>query len=335
MSVTKRILPLLLLSALLSSCEQRATVSMPEVDASPSAIVRDQYRHLRMRSDAVANTLNRADLTWYLLTARYQFWLALLAKAEALQQAAPANTQLSYHSLDVELGWIEKQADTFTKYMALHRSAEYPAMRELAPKFAAADRQAARQLVTGNIGTGDVEGAAILGVLVKADKLREGVRGLDAIRNARAALDKLAPDPLQARMMTAILRRAERSVGETDGLDGEGEVFEALKHFAAAAVRFQVDQPASCSRLDVDGISKGWYLPVSALDANDDEIDYVTIGKNGHANASPHFYLVAPKAACQRIASQLKGQVLASKPAGVLGMRYLDGMPRFDLIGVD
>lgn len=332
MILKKTLLPLLLLAASLAACGERATVALAEVDASPAAIARDQYRYLRGRGDVAASKLKGAEPVWYPLYGRYKEWASLLAKAEALTAAAPANTELAYQHLDFELNWIERQADTYGKYIELRRSDDYEAMRQLAPKFAAADQQAARQLATRKPGDGEAERSAMHKVLEIADKLREGKRGLDRIRATQAALDRLQPDGQETRMMASIIRRAERSVQELYGLDGEAEAFEALQGFAAAEVRFKVDE-ASCSKLEVDGAAKGWHLPVRAIDANGDEIDYVTIGKSGGAHVGSYFYLVASKSACEQIASRLKDQVLASKPAGTFGMHYPDGLPHFDLVG--
>lgn len=334
MKLKQTILPLLLLAASLAACGERATVVLAEVDASPAAITRDQYRYLRARGDAVASKLKGAEPVWYPLFGRYKEWASLLSKAEALTEPALANTELAYHHLDFELDWIERQADTYAKYIELRRSADYEAMRRLAPKFAAADQETVRDLTAGKAGYGEAERSAMSNVLEIAYKVREGMHGIDSFRATQAALDKLQPDAQETRMMAAIIRRAERSVQELYGLDGEAEAFDALQGFAAAEVRFKVDE-ASCLKLEVEGVAKGWYLPVRAFDANDDEIDYVTIGKNGGADVGPYFYLVAPKAACEQIASRLKDQVLASKPAGTFGMHYPDGLPRFDLVGAN
>jgi len=324
----------LLLAALLAACGERAAVTLPEVDAAPAAIARDQYRHLRARGDAVASKLKGAEPVWYSLYGRYKKWAALLAKSEALPKPATAFTELSYSNLDSELDRIERQADTFAQYVALRRSADYQQMHQLAAKFAVADREAARELAAGRAGDGEIEHTAMSDVLSMAYKLREGMRGLDAMRARQAALNKLQPDVHDARLMAAIISKAERSVHGLYGLDSAGEAFEALQAFAATEVRFKVDE-ASCSKLEVNGVGKGWYLAVTAIDANEDEIDYVTVGRNGYANVSPYFYLFAPKTACEQVASRLKDKVLAAKAAGTLGMRYPDGLPRFDLVGAN
>jgi hypothetical protein len=303
-------------------------VTLPEVDAAPVAIARDQYRQLRARGDAVASKLKAAEPVWYSLYGRYKKWAALLAKSEALPKPATAFTELSYSNLDSELDWIERQADTFAQYVALQQ------MHQLAAKFAVADREAARELAAGRAGDGEIERTAMSDVLSMAYKLREGMRGLDAMRARQAALNKLQPGAHEARLMAAIISKAERSVHGLYGLDSEGEAFEALQAFAATEVRFKVDE-ASCSKLEVNGVGKGWYLAVRAIDANEDEIDYVTVGRNGYANVSPYFYLLAPRTACEQVASRLKDKVLATKAAGTLGMRYPDGLPRFDLVGAN
>jgi len=328
----QKILPLLLLAASLSACGERASVALADVDASPSAIAREQYRYLHKRSDEVAAKLNGAEPAWPALSRRYEEWAARLAKAAALPRPASAHTVLSYRNLDSDLDWIERQADTYAQYVAMRRAVDYPAMRKLAVRFAAADQQAARQLMAGSSGDGEFERTTMHEVLVLAHKLREGMRGLDSIRAARDALAKLQPDGQEEQMMASVIRRAQRSVQALYGLDGEDTAFEALRAFAAADVRFIVDD-ASCSKLEGRGVAKGWYLGVRAFDANDDEIDYVVLGMNGHASVGPYFYLAAPKAACEQIASRVKGKVLASKPAGTFGMRYQDKLPRFDLVG--